>query len=117
MVAALADAASKSRQKIARASVMGRIASGFRGHHNPPMTLHRHLGILRRRCPHIRRAIKEVGLPDPRSIAPGFPAIIHIICTQQVSTAAGETIYQRVVKACGGTVAPKSILKLGEAGL
>ncbi len=81
------------------------------------MTLHRHLGILRRRCPHIRRAIKEVGLPEPRSYERGFPTIINIICTQQVSTAAGETIFQRVVKACGGTITPKAVLRLGEPGL
>ena len=81
------------------------------------MTLHRHLGILRRRCAHIRRAIKEVGLPEPRSLDRGFPTIIHIICTQQVSTAAGETIFQRVVQACGGKITPKAILGLQEPGL
>jgi DNA-3-methyladenine glycosylase II len=79
--------------------------------------LHCHLGILRRRCPHIRRALKEVGLPAPRRREPGFATLIRIIVDQQVSTAAGAAIWAKVHRVCHGEVTPRRLLRLGETGL
>jgi len=79
--------------------------------------LHRHLTILGRRDPHIRRAIKEVGLPGPRRIEPGFAALVRIIVDQQVSTASGAAIWARLAHACDGAVTPARILAHGEMGL
>ena len=82
-----------------------------------PDPLHRHLGILRKRCPHIRRALKEVGLPDPRQWEPGFATLIKIIVDQQVSTAAGASIWAKLARACKGRVTAKRLLTLTEADL
>jgi DNA-3-methyladenine glycosylase II len=79
--------------------------------------LHRHLRILRRRCPHIRRAVTAVGLPEPRKIAPGFASLIRIIIDQQVSTKAGAAIRAKLEKACKGRVTARRLLALGEPGL
>lgn len=79
--------------------------------------LHKHLGVLRRRCKHISRAIKETGLPRPRGLDPGFAALIRIIVDQQVSTAAGAAIWRKLETAAGGAVTPESLHRLGEAGV
>lgn len=79
--------------------------------------LHRHLGALRRRDPHIARAIKETGLPTPRGMDPGFATLIRIIVDQQVSTAAGAAIWRKLETAAGGSITPRSLHRLGEAGI
>jgi DNA-3-methyladenine glycosylase II len=83
----------------------------------PPPALHRILRLLSRRCPHVRRALTEVGLPEPRALKPGFATLVRIIIDQQVSVAAGAAIWRRLVAACGGRVTPARLLSLGEAEL
>lgn len=79
--------------------------------------LHQNLGVLRKRCAHIRRAIKEVGLPDPRNWEPGFATLIKIIVDQQVSVAAGASIWAKLVKACKGRVTAKRLIALTDPEL
>ena len=79
--------------------------------------MRRNLGILRRLCPHIRRAVREVGYPEPRSRQAGFGTLIRIVIDQQVSTAAGAAIWAKLAKACGGRVTPARLTALGETGL
>lgn len=79
--------------------------------------LHSHLAILSRRDPHIRRVIKEHGLPGSRRTAPGFATIARIIGDQQVSTAAGKAIFAKLEAACRGEVTPERVHALGEPGL
>jgi DNA-3-methyladenine glycosylase II len=57
--------------------------------------------------------------PTARSVdhAPPFAALVTSITHQQVSLAAGRTIFGRVEAACGGKVEPEAILKLGPDGL
>jgi DNA-3-methyladenine glycosylase II len=79
--------------------------------------LHRHLGILRRRCKYIATAIKLAGVPDTRPFAPGFATLVRIIVDQQVSTAAGAAIWAKLKRAAGGRVTPNSLRALGEDGV
>jgi DNA-3-methyladenine glycosylase II len=79
--------------------------------------LRRHLTILRRRDPHLSRALKEIGFPGPRKVVPGFAALARIIIDQQVSTAAGAAIWAKLTKACNGKVTPRRILALSEPAL
>ena len=79
--------------------------------------LHRHLAILARRDPHIRKAIKEVGLPAPRHSKPGFAALAKIIVDQQVSIAAGAAIWKRLAGACGGKVNAQHIRDMSDSEL
>lgn len=79
--------------------------------------LHRHLGILRRRDPHIADALARVGLPEARLLKPGFATLVRIIVDQQVSTAAGAAIWAKLKKAAGGKVTPQSVLTMGHPGL
>jgi DNA-3-methyladenine glycosylase II len=50
-------------------------------------------------------------------LAPGFATLIRIIVDQQVSTAAGASIWRRLAAACGGRVTARRLAALGEAGL
>ncbi|MSO97020.1 MAG: DNA-3-methyladenine glycosylase 2 family protein [Rhodospirillaceae bacterium] len=77
----------------------------------------RHLGILRRRDKHIASAIKQAGLPNSRRMEPGFATLIRIIVDQQVSVAAGASIWAKLKTASNGEVTPKGLLNLNEAGL
>jgi DNA-3-methyladenine glycosylase II len=77
----------------------------------------RHLGILRRRDKHLSHAIKVAGLPEPRAVGPGFATLIRIIGDQQVSTAAGKAIWDKLKRNAGGSVSAVRLLKLGEAGI
>ncbi len=76
-----------------------------------------HLGVLRRRDKRIGEAIIFAGLPEPRVIGPGFPTLIRTIATQQVSTAAGLSIWNKLKRNAGGRVTAPGLLKLGESGL
>jgi DNA-3-methyladenine glycosylase II len=79
--------------------------------------IHKHLGVLRRRNKHLAKAIKAAGVPGSRKMQPGFATLIRIIVDQQVSVAAGASIWAKLDAACKGAVTPARILKLSEAGL
>ena len=69
---------------------------------------------LARTDPVMARILKEHP-PEARSLEPKAPlaALVESITHQQVSLAAGRTIYGRVEAACGGAVAPAALLALG----
>ena len=79
--------------------------------------INRHLGILRRRDKKIAHAIKQAGLPGSRKMNPGFATLIRIIVDQQVSVAAGASIWAKLEAAANQDVVPARLLKLGEPGL
>jgi DNA-3-methyladenine glycosylase II len=83
----------------------------------PTAHIRRHLGILRRRDARIAAAIAAAGLPGPRRMDPGFATLIRIIVDQQVSVAAGASIWARLQAAARTEVTPSRLLELGEAGL
>lgn len=60
--------------------------------------------------------VAQVGLPPARRIAPvdeRFPSLIRSITFQLLATSAANTIHQRVIEACGGTVTVESVLAAG----
>jgi DNA-3-methyladenine glycosylase II len=69
---------------------------------------------LRRRCPHMRKAIKAVGPPPPRSVPAGFGGLCRIIVDQQVSKTAGAAIWAKVEAGLGGAVTPAAVLSRAE---
>ena len=52
---------------------------------------------LKRRCPHMRRAVGLAGLPPLRRTPAGFEGLARIVVGQQVSVAAASAIWARVV--------------------
>ncbi|HEX2022953.1 MAG TPA: DNA-3-methyladenine glycosylase 2 family protein [Candidatus Thermoplasmatota archaeon] len=68
--------------------------------------------------PVLARILRDHPLPQ-RSIVPegAFEALVSSIAHQQVSIAAGRTIYGRVAEASGGAVTPAGILAAGPDGL
>lgn len=77
----------------------------------------KHLGVLKRRDKNIAAALSFAGLPEPRVIGPGFATLVRTIGTQQVSTAAGRAIWDKLKRNAGGRVTAAGLLKLGENGL
>lgn len=67
-------------------------------------------------CPHMRRALDEVGPLTTRKRDPGFQTLIRIIVDQQVSKEAGAAIWARLEGQLGA-VTPDTVLAAGEAGL
>jgi DNA-3-methyladenine glycosylase II len=64
--------------------------------------------------------VERVGPPPRRRSAPvadRFGTLARSITFQLLATKAADTIHQRVIDACGGTVSPDSILKAGHANL
>ncbi len=66
--------------------------------------------------PDLARAVAQVGPPPPRSRPPGFPALLQIIVSQQLSVASARAIWGRLVQAADPLTAP-SLLALDEAAL
>ena len=73
------------------------------------------LAHLRRVDLDMAAAIDRVGAPEQRRREPGFPALLNIIVSQQVSLQSAATIWQRLADA--GPVTPQSILALSTDGL
>jgi 3-methyladenine DNA glycosylase/8-oxoguanine DNA glycosylase len=72
--------------------------------------------LLMRRDPRLAPLITRAGrcrLPDSRTLAP-FASLVRAILSQQLSSKAAETIYQRVVLLAGGLEAmtPEAVLAL-----
>jgi DNA-3-methyladenine glycosylase II len=67
--------------------------------------------------PHFHRATKAhhtslpLQLPERKNRAQLFASLIKIVISQQLGTAAADTIFARVKKACKGALTPESILK------
>jgi DNA-3-methyladenine glycosylase II len=79
-------------------------------------TLPEVLDVLVRREPAFRRLVSQYGPPPLRNRPGGFPALIHIICAQQVSTASARAIVGRL-DAAVSPLTPENLLKLGVEGL
>ena len=69
----------------------------------------------------VAKALKQIGLPEPRLRPAGFETLFATIVSQQISTEAARAIRERVV-ALMGDVTPRALLKvkpqaLREAGM
>ena len=60
----------------------------------------------------LARVVSEIGLPSLRSRAPGYNAILNIICGQQISTSAARAIGERLAR-IENPMTHKTALKLG----
>ncbi|GAB4349774.1 MAG: DNA-3-methyladenine glycosylase [Gammaproteobacteria bacterium] len=59
----------------------------------------------------IARAVKQMGLPEPRLRPAGFETLFAVIVSQQISTEAARAIRERVV-ALMGEVTPQALLRV-----
>ncbi len=79
--------------------------------------LHRALRALAACDPDVARAIERVGLPAPRSRAPGFATLLRIITAQQLSTRAAAAIQGRLEAALADQIEPEAYLALDDTVL
>ena len=56
-------------------------------------------------------------LPEKKTRAKLFEALVSIVISQQLGTAAADTIFARVKKVCGGKLTPESVQKVSSAKL
>ncbi len=85
-----------------------------------PQTPEERARLIARRDPSFKKLIKLVGDPPPRRSAPvadRFSSLARSITFQLLATKAADTIHQRVIDLCGGTVSPASIAAAGHANL
>jgi 3-methyladenine DNA glycosylase/8-oxoguanine DNA glycosylase len=76
--------------------------------------------IIARRDPSFKKLTKVVGPPPPRRNArvdSRFPNLARSITFQLLATKAADTIHQRVIDLCEGSVSPESIIVAGHANL
>ena len=76
--------------------------------------------LIVRRDRAFKDIVSVVGVPPARRSAPvaqRFAFLARSITYQLLATRAANTIHQRVIDVCGGTVSPASILKAGHANL
>ncbi|MBE9553992.1 MAG: DNA-3-methyladenine glycosylase 2 family protein [Proteobacteria bacterium] len=66
--------------------------------------------------PDVARALDEVGSPEMRNREPGFEALLGAIVSQQISKAAAQTVWDRLVTAAD-PLGPETILVLDEDAL
>lgn len=66
-------------------------------------------------CGRLAAALDHVGAPRIRRRPQGFSALLQVIVEQQVSTAAGRAIWERV--ASGGVETPEAVLARDDASL
>ena len=72
-------------------------------------TLEKSLAALGRIEPAFARALGRVGLPEPRTGAPGYVTLLRAIVGQQVSVKAAAAIWARVEAATGGAADPANM--------
>ena len=65
----------------------------------------------------VRRALDVVGYPEARRRPEGFETFLRIIVGQQVSVAAANAIYGRLIGALGSDVSESRLLRLRESTL
>ena len=82
----------------------------------PDETLRPALEALSARDPDIAHWYDKCGLPPVRRRPPGFGAVLHIICAQQVSAASARAIIGRL-DAAAQPLDPRSFLALDDAAL
>ena len=79
-------------------------------------TLAEGLRALGRTDGDVARALAEAGPPELRRRAPGFEALLGAIVSQQISKAAAQTVWDRLVSAAD-PLGPETILALSEDAL
>ena len=79
-------------------------------------TLTEGLQALGRMDSDVARALDEVGSPELRSREPGFEALLGAIVSQQISKAAAQTVWDRLV-AAADPLGPETVLALDEDAL
>ncbi|MFA6503126.1 MAG: hypothetical protein WCT45_02630 [Candidatus Paceibacterota bacterium] len=85
------------------------------------MTRTEALNHFRRADPHFHAATKahHTSLPEKlsskRTSAELFQSLVSIVISQQLGTAAADTIFARVKKACKGRITPESVRTLSDA--
>ena len=62
--------------------------------------------------PGLQRVIEVVGYPEPRIRRPGFPTLLEIIVSQQISTKAANAIQSRLEACCQYDITPEKIFAL-----
>lgn len=78
--------------------------------------LRRALRALAKQCPHMARAIDEIGFPEPRGREAGFACLLRIIVCQQVSNEAGAAIWRKLEKRLVD-VTPEKVRRVRETTL
>jgi DNA-3-methyladenine glycosylase II len=74
------------------------------------------LTLLSEKDKPLAAAFQKYGTPPMRKKIGGFPGLAQLLVSQQVSTAAAETIFRRFEEAMGG-LEPENLLALDEATL
>lgn len=74
------------------------------------------LEVLVDRCPHMRRAFDAVGAPEIRRRAFGFHGLLRTIVGQQVSSAAGDSIWRKI-EAAFDPLTPAGVLAANDETL
>ena len=75
------------------------------------------LDMIAARDRNVRRALDVVGYPEARRRPEGFETFLRIIVGQQVSVAAANAIYGRLIGALGPDVSESRLLRLRESTL
>lgn len=68
------------------------------------------VNALVKNCPRMRVAIQKCGVPRPIHPNPGFDGLCRIIIDQQVSKAAGASIWKKFEEGLGGKIMPHKVL-------
>jgi DNA-3-methyladenine glycosylase II len=80
--------------------------------------LRRAVDALATTDPDVAAALARIGYPPPRSRAPGFATLVHVVLAQQVSVASAAAVWRRLELAlAGGEVTAERFLTLGDAEL
>ena len=65
----------------------------------------------------LREVLDEHGYPAPRAREHGFPTMLRIIVSQQLSTRVAAVIWERIETLCGGQLTPAHLLSQTEEAL
>ena len=77
---------------------------------NSTRRLRRELRAAVKLDPRLQLLLDNYGFPAPRSRPPGFATLLQIIVSQQLSTGAAASIWQKLQKHCNGVITARKIL-------
>jgi DNA-3-methyladenine glycosylase II len=72
---------------------------------------------LAARDPHLGRLLREGGTPPLWARRPGYGTLVRIVLEQQVSLGSARAAYERLRRAAGGRVTPRTVLRLDAEAL
>lgn len=75
------------------------------------------LDHLAQDCPHIKKAIEQVGYPSERKTDKGYPQLLRIIAGQQLSVKAAASIWGKIEALMDGSVTPEAYMALSDEAL